>query len=215
MDPISLSLLIGGAGSVISGIFGSSSADKAAKAQERAANKALALQEKTIAQARTDALPWMDAGRKALTQYQGELGMGGPDFQSQFTKTPGYDFQVNEAEKGATNNLAALGMKNSGAALKALTKLRSGLASQEYGNYLNRVSGLAGTGQNAQQTLSNQELNSSNNQSQTIQDAGAARASGYVGSANAWTNAIGNFANNAGSTLGNYDQNWKPIVRAA
>ncbi len=43
MDPLSLSMLIGGAGSLISGIFGSSAADKAAKAQTAAANKALAL----------------------------------------------------------------------------------------------------------------------------------------------------------------------------
>lgn len=200
MDPITLAALIAAGGSIIGGLFGSSAADKAANAQGDAANKAIELQKATIAQARLDSAPWLEAGKKALSQYMGELGMGGAGFTSQFTKTPGYDFQVQEAEKGALNHLGALGMKNSGAALQALTKLRSGLASQEHGNYLARISGLAGVGQNQVNQNNAASMNSALSQGQLMQDAGAARASGYVGGANAWTGALDNF----GNTLGNW-----------
>ena len=209
MDPITLSLLIGGGASILGGLFSSNAASKAADSQEKVARDALELQKATTAQARLDAAPWLDAGKKALAQYQGELGMGGPGFTSQFQQTPGYQFQVQEAEKGAVNNLAALGMKNSGAALQALTKLRSGLANQEYGNYLGRLSGQAGVGQNQVNQNNALSQNSVLNQGQLLQDAGAARASGYVGGANAMNGALTNFANNAGNWLGNYNQNWQ------
>ena len=39
-------------------------------------------------------------------------------------KLPTHILLGNEGEKGVVNNLGALGMKNSGAALQALTKVR-------------------------------------------------------------------------------------------
>lgn len=119
-----------------------------------------------------------------------------------FTETPGYQFQVEEGEKGVLNNLAALGMKNSGAALKALTRFRTGIANQEYNNYLNRLAGAAGMGQSQVNATNNLTQNAANNIGQATQDAGAARASGYVGAANSWQNAIGNISNTWGNALG-------------
>lgn len=209
MDPLTLAALISGGASILGGLFGSNAANKAADSQEKVARDALELQKAQVAQARLDAAPWMQAGKTALTQYQGELGMGAPGFQSQFKETPGYQYQVDEAEKGAVNNLAALGMKNSGAALKALTKVRSGLANQEYGNYMGRISGLAGVGQNQVNQTNAMAQNSVLNQGSLMQDAGAARASGYAGAANSWISGANSFANNMGSMLGNYNQNWQ------
>ena len=200
MDPITLAALISAGGSILGGLFGSSAASKAADSQDKVARDSLELQKATIAQARLDSAPWLEAGKTALSSYMGELGMGAPGFQSQFQATPGYQFQVDEAEKGAVNHLGALGMKNSGAALQALTKLRSGLANQEYGNYLGRISGVAGVGQNQVNQTNSLAANSALNTGQLMQDAGAARASGYVGGANAWTGAL----NNMGNTLGNW-----------
>jgi hypothetical protein len=211
MDPLTLAALISGGATILGGLFGSSAANKAADSQEKVARDALELNKAQIAQARLDATPWMEAGKKALTQYQGELGMGPANFQSQFTETPGYKYQVQEAEKGAVNNLAALGMKNSGAALKALTKVRSGLANQEYNNYTSKISGLAGVGQNQVNQTNAMTQNSVLNQGQLMQDAGAARASGYAGAANSWIGGMNSFANNMGSMLGNYNQDWQRV----
>ena len=205
MDPITLAALISAGGSILGGLFGSSAASKAADSQEKVARDSLELQKATIAQARLDSAPWLEAGKTALSSYMGELGLGAPGFQSKFQATPGYQFQVDEAEKGAVNHLGALGMKNSGAALKALTKLRSGLANQEYSNYLGRVSGMAGVGQNQVNTTNSLAANSALSQGQLMQDAGAARASGYVGQANAWTGALNNIGNTLG-TWGAYKQ---------
>lgn len=207
MDPITIGALISGAGSLLGGLFGSSAASKASKAQAASADKALALQDKMYTQTRADSLPWLEAGKSALTQYMGELGLSktgadGKPFQSQFQKTPGYDFQVQQGEQGVTNNLAALGMKNSGAALKALTKFRTGLADQTYGAYLDRVGGVAGQGQQQANQNSANAASAASSMGGLIQDAGAARASGYVGQANAWNGALTNITNTAGSWLG-------------
>jgi hypothetical protein len=146
----------------------------------------------------------------------GELGLSttgadGQPFQSQFRETPGYQFQVAEGEKGVMNNLSALGMKNSGAALKALTRFRTGLADQTYGNYLNRLSGLAGTGQQQAAQNTTAGANYAANAGNTLESAGQARASGYMGAANAWQNSLASFSDQAGNMLGRYDQNWQHI----
>lgn len=262
MDPITLAALISAGGSILGGLFGSSAADKAAKAQTDASNRALDLQAATIAQARLDSAPWLDAGRQALAAYMSELGFEGFGLPATttttttpgttttpttpgtsntpsgynpwrsgggssptpttpgtggtgtttttttpasstykgFQATPGYQFMVDEAESGAMNHLGALGMKNSGAALKALTKLRSGLANQEYGNFLNRLAATAGMGQTQVNTNNTLSANSALNQGALMQDAGASRASGYVGGANSWISAL----NGVGNTLGNW-----------
>lgn len=203
---------IGGAASVAGGMMQANAAQQAAQTQAAAADKALALQEKQYNQSYTDSLPWMEAGKKALVAYQGELGLSDEakagSFKSGFKETPGYQFAVEEGEKGAINNLAALGMKNSGAALKALTKFRTGLADQTYQGYLDRLSA-ASTG--GQATVANQNAagaNFANAASQTIQDKGAATASGYVGGANAWSNALSNISNQAGWALGMGSKNF-------
>jgi hypothetical protein len=197
---------IGGAASLAAGAMQSNAAQQAANTQAAAADKALELQRQQHDQARQDSMPWMNAGKTALNAYMGELGLSDEakagTFQSGFKTTPGYEFAVQEGEKGAINNLAALGMKNSGAALKALTRFRTGLADQTYNNYLDRLSA-ASTGGQAQVSQNN-ALGAQYAQTagQTLQDKGAATASGYVGGANAWSNALSNLSNNAGWALG-------------
>lgn len=199
---------IGGVASLASGAIGAGAASQAAAAQVSSADKALALQEQTIAQAREDAMPWMQAGEAALNQYMAEIGIDTGqnaaqiEAGTQFQETPGYQFNVQEGEKGVLNNLAALGMRKSGTALKALTRFREGLADQYYGNYLNRLGQASGMGQQQATATGGLTVNAGANMANTIQDAGAARASGYVGSANAWTNALTGVANNATNALG-------------
>lgn len=213
---------IGTVGSLAAGGIQANAANQAAQTQEKASKKALKLQSEALdlqqqqaEQARTDALPWMDAGRTALNQYMGELGLSeearNGTFQSQFTETPGYEFAVQQGEEGVLNNLAALGQRGSGSALKALTEFRTGLANQTYDNYLNRLSGISTGGQtqvNTTNALGAQNAGMTGNilanMGNTIQNAGAARASGYVGGANAWGNALSGASNNISGALGMY-----------
>lgn len=212
MDPLTLALLLGTGTSLISGFLGHDASMKAANAQEAAALGSLALQTRMYEQGRADQMPWLTAGKSALERYQGELGMGAPGFQSGFRTSPGYQFAVQEGEKGVTGNLRALGLGGSGAALKALTRFRMGLADQEHGNYLNRLAALAGVGQTASTNLAASGAAYGANAGQAGIDAATARASGYTGSANSWMNALSGFSDNAGRWLGNYNQNWQRIA---
>lgn len=214
--PLIAAALIGGAATLVSGFLGSQAAQKAADTQAKAADKSLALQERIYEENKAASAPWLDAGKQALAQYQGELGLSttgadGQPFQSQFQTTPGYQFAVDEGEQGVVNNLAALGLKGSGAGMKALTRFRTGLADQTYQNYLTRLGNLATGGQQQVAADSAMGQNYAVNAGNTIQGAGAARASGYVGAANAWTNALSNMSNMAGGLLGKYDENWKHV----
>lgn len=128
--------------------------------------------------------------------------LAGNDSQARVPGNPGYQFMVEEGERGVMNNLAAMGMKNSGSALKALTRFRTGLANQEYGTYLNRLAETAGMGQTQINRTNDLTQVAAGNIGRAHQDAGAARASGYVGAANSWQNAIGGAVNNISGGLG-------------
>lgn len=197
---------IGGLGSLASGAMGANAASQAADAQASSADKSLALQAGMYAQGREDSMPWMTAGRTALNSYMGELGISDEakagTFRSGFRQTPGYQFAVKQGERGVVNNLAALGMKNSGAALKALTTFRTGLADQQYNTYLDRLSGASVGGQTTAANQGQLGANAASNMGASIMDAGAARASGYVGGANAWQGALSGVASNGAQALG-------------
>lgn len=194
--------LIGAGISLIGGLFGANSADKAAKAQAEAMMHAANLQKRMFDTTRADMMPWLESGREALAAYMGELGMGGPGFKSTFAETPGYQFQVQQGEQGVLNNLSALGMRDSGAALKSLERFRQGLASQEYGNFMNRLASVSGLGQTQSNALANQAAGYANSAGNLIAGAGAARASGYVGGANALMGGLNSAANFIGQAFG-------------
>ena len=217
MDPLTLSMIIGAGSSLVSGIASWMGSTSASNAQSAAAKEALKFQMKAYNQAQANAKPWLEAGKGALAQYMGELGLSktgadGQPFQSQFTKTPGYDFTQSEGNKGVVANMRALGLGGSGAAMKALSRFNQGLASQTYDNYLNRIAGVAGEGNSTATNTSNSAITSAANVGNAYGNAGAAQASGYTGAANAVSGALGNFANNAGAALGNYNQNWQRIA---
>ena len=125
-----------------------------------------------------------------------------PQRQSNFMATPSYKFRVSEGEKGVLNNLSALGMKNSGKALKSLETFRQGIAADEYDKYLNRLAGLSGAGQVQSGNMGQMSANAANSMSNSINDAGAARASGYVNSANAMAGGINSAFNAIGNIVG-------------
>lgn len=209
-----ISALIGAGANLLSGFFGSSAASNASSSEAAAAHEATQLQASTIAQARTDAAPWLNAGKKALDALQGELGLSktnsdGTPFVSGFTQQPGYAFQQSEGNKGVVNNMKALGLGGSGSAMKALDRFNSNLANTTYNQYLDRLSGVSTGGQTTGANTSNQAITSAANQGNSIMDQGAATASGYVGAANSWINALGNTANGMGKALGgSYNSAW-------
>lgn len=98
-----------------------------------------------------------------------------------FQETPGYQFAVDEGQNALAKMMAARGMRLGGAAGKEAMRFGTGLANQEYGNYINRLGMMAGMGQaaNTQQIQAGQ--NYANNYGINAMAAGQARASGYQG----------------------------------
>lgn len=132
--------------------------------------------------ARQDLAPWMTAGADALEAYSGELGLtqpGGQPYVSKFRETPGYQFAKSEGEKSVVNNMRALGLGGSGAAMKALTRYGQGYADQNYGQYMDRLSGVSQHGQAASTDAASLGMQSAGNIANTRMG-GAANASNAI-----------------------------------
>lgn len=194
-----------------------SSADKSAQLQKQAADDALAFQKQQYEESKQREAPWLASGTDALAKLSNLPAFQAPG--SDFTADPGYQFRLQEGNKAIERSAAARGRVLNPSTQKALERYNQDTASQEYGNVYGRrfgeyqnqlnqlqsragigqtaVAGLNATGQNTANSVSDILGTSAARQGQTAQDAGAARASGYVGGANAITSGIGGGINNA------------------
>lgn len=114
----------------------------------------------------------------------------------------GLKFGLDQGTQGINRQAAAGGNFLSGATLKALTRFGndygSTKANESYNRFnadqnsqYNKLAGLSGAGQQATNQISSAGQNMANQVSQSQLSAGDARASGYMGKAQAWNNAIG------------------------
>ncbi len=73
---------------------------------------------------------------------EGSTELGG------YQKTPGYDFRMQEGQRGLMSSMNAAGVgKDSGSTLKAMTRYSQDYATNDYNRYLSGVSQIAGYGQ--------------------------------------------------------------------
>lgn len=121
-----------------------------------------------------------------------------PDM-SVFTNSPDYQFRRNEGQRDIGNSFAARGGAFSGNALRGLNEYNSNLASQEFGNYFNRMAALAGIGQTASNNATNIGQNFSNQAGNNLANQGNARASGIANQYNMIGQGIGGAANAFGN----------------
>ena len=138
-----------------------------------------------------------------------DFGKYAKDFSmSDFTEDPGYAFRQSEGLKALDRSASARGGLLSGGALKGIQRFGQDLASQEYGNAFNRyqtnrsnqlnpLQSLMGAGQTATNTLTTASMQQGQNSATNAYNAGQARASGYVGSANALSGALSGVGNAA------------------
>lgn len=114
------------------------------------------------------------------------------DYNSIIQNLPGYQFNFDQGETAVQRNLAARGLLQSGAGVKALTQYGQGYASQATQDYLNGLRSLAGLGEVSSQATGAAGQNAANNISQSQLYAGNATASSYVNAANAVNNGLNN-----------------------
>ncbi len=213
MPPVVIAGAIAGAGALGSAVIGSGAAKSAANAQTQAANDANATQERIFQEQTALQEPFRQAGITGQNRLMQLLGLGtndnSPDFgkyakdfgMSDFQADPGYDFRFKEGLKALNNSMAAKGLGVSGAGIKGAQQYGQGLASQEYQNAFNRyqvnranqinpLQSLAGQAQSSANTLTGAAGQMGQQIGENQLQAGNARASGYIGSSNALTNAL-------------------------
>ena len=178
-------------GTAIGGVAQASAAKSAARAQRGAAERQVDLAERVYEEQKGMFQPYYQAGTNALGALQYELGMGDqPEGYQGFRATPGYQFRFGEGQRAIDTSAAARGQLFSGNTLRALTQYGQGVGSAEYGNYMNRLSGLTGAGQSAagQQAAAGGAYGQQ--AGQAFGAMGNAAAAGAIGGANALTGAI-------------------------
>jgi len=107
-----------------------------------------------------------------------------------FTNTPDYQFAFQQGMQGLQRSAAAGGTLISGGQEKAGEEFGAGLASQQYGNYFNRLLSLAQVGQSAASGTASNSIASGNSIANTQQAIGQSQASGTVGAANATASGL-------------------------
>lgn len=139
---------------------------------------------------------------QAAAPAQSDFGKYARDFSmADYQADPGYAFRQSEGMKALERSAAARGNLLSGSALKGIQRFGQDLASQEYQNAFNRyqinranqlnpLQSLMGSGQSATNLLTGAAGQMGQNEAAGITNAGAARASGYVGVANALGGAL-------------------------
>jgi hypothetical protein len=186
--------LLAGGGSLLGGWLQSKAADKASQAQVAEEQQALALQEQQLGKLN----PWINVGSGAnytLGQLYG-IGAGGgsanaPQDFSSFFNSPDYQFAKQQGQAGLVNYQNAEGLGGSGAGLAAASTFNQGLATQQFGNYFNRLMGLSQLGASAAEA----GVGGANAAAQTMGNIGQSQASGIIGSANALSGGISGAGN--------------------
>lgn len=188
-----------------SALLGSSSSRSAASTQAAAADRAAELQNQQFNRQVELQEPFRQVGLRALNKLEGASDYT-PFGMDQFQQDPGYAFRLSEGMKTLERGAAARGGLMSGATMKGLQRYGQDLASQEYTNAFNRygiererrlnpLQSLAGVGQTSTNQLAAAGQNYANAAGQAIGAAGQARASGYMGTANSLSGALGQYMN--------------------
>jgi len=139
----------------------------------------------------------------AVAPYSPAMGQSGfvdqtqQDAYGRFTTSPDYLFRFNEGQRMLDSSAAARGMLMSGNQLRALTELGQNLASGEYGNYMNRLYGVAGLAPSGGQALAaqggaqgfNQMFNAAGSLGTNLGNIAGANANAQAG---IWGSALGN-----------------------
>lgn len=136
----------------------------------------------------------MTGYQDALQRWQGAQTPGSVT-PSDFTKSPDYQFRLNEGLKALDRGAAARGSYLSGATMKGLQEYGQQSASQEFQNRFSRLSGLAGLGGNMTQTQGALGQQNAASVADLLGSGAAARAAGTVGAANAWGGALSGVGN--------------------
>lgn len=185
----------------VSGVVSAVGANKAAKAQEKAANRAQDTQMRMFETSREDQKPYTTVGSAAIDSLAGLYGLKGdgePAFNdasiAAFRNSPDYEFARQEGIRSLDASAASKGLLDSGGYGEDLMKFGQGLATQNFGNYVQRLYNLAGLGAGAAARTGAAAIETGRGVANSQMDAGEAQASGIAGVSNALSGTIADMA---------------------
>jgi hypothetical protein len=190
---------------VASSLIGANAASQAGNAQARAAERSAQLQYQQYLDNVKRQKPFYDVGVNALPELVAASKYT-PFGMDQFQADPGYAFRLSEGQKALERSAAARGGLLSGGTGKALSRFGQEMGSQEYTNAFNRyqaerqarlgpLQSLTGMGQTTAQQIGAAGQTMAGNVGNEMTNSAAARASGYVGGANALTGGLNQYLN--------------------
>lgn len=177
------------------GLSDAISSYQAYSTQDEMKRKLLAAQN----QAKDALAPYLSGGTSGINALRAGFD------PSQITSDPGYQFRLQQGQNALEKSLAARGLGQSGAALKAAQEYGQGTAAQAYNDafsqWLAKNSGLANYGQNATGTLTN-----------IYGDIGDIGANADLAKSNILASALSNvMSGSSGKKIIGYDETGKPI----
>jgi hypothetical protein len=188
---------VAAAGSIGAGILGSNASKSAASQAQQAQQATLGWIQNVYSGTSGNLAPFIGTGQQAQAALAGFYGLpgGNPGGATQgftnFQQTPFYQFPLQQANLATNRALAASGLTNSGAALRDVSQLNSGYASQGLGQYLSGLGSLASGGQSAAAQLGSIGVGTGAQIGQANTNIGNAGALGTIGGANSLTQGIG------------------------
>ena len=203
-----------GGGAVLNYLSGSTQADaarQAAQMQADAANSAIALQREQFNTINEQQRPQRELGYKGVSQISDMMPyltkqFGAQDLQAGLA--PNYDFMLSQGQGINAAKANQAGGMIGGNALQGLNQFTQDYAGNAYQNAFtnfqnqqtniyNRLAGIAGIGQAAQNAVNTAGGNMANNVSSLGVGGAAALGAGQIGAANAYGGAASNIGNNA------------------
>lgn len=140
----------------------------------------------------TGGLTKANTGQDASGGAQGGVsaGVAGQPDMSVFFESPDYQFNLGEGQKAMDRSLAARGRALSGAGVREGVRYASGMASREYGSFVDRLLAQAGLGTTGIGASATAGSNTANLVGNAAMNAANARGSAYMQQGQAINNSI-------------------------
>lgn len=186
----------------------SSAAKDAANASTNATNASIGEQRRELDINQANQQPYLDTGKSALSTLAGMYGLNGqgngkPDY-SAFFSSPDYQATLQQNQQALDRDAAARGSLFSGGHSADVMQFGQNLAAQQFGNYYNRLAGLAGIGQTSANQLGAYGQNYANAVGNLNMQNAQAQTNSIYGRANAYSNLAGQVGQIGGQLAGYY-----------
>ncbi len=193
--------IIGGAGlvgSIGGALISGNAAQQAAGQQVAFGQQALAQQKQLFGVAQDNLQPFIDQGTRVGTTLE-KFTTPGPALNDALSQLPGFQFAQDWGQKAVTNLGSTTGF--SGNTLTAGANYATGLAQQNWLQYLQPLLSQYNTGAGAAGALAGTAGTFSGQTGNTLTGIGSATASGTLGAANAYAGGLTGAGNSVGNAL--------------